>query len=119
MSIQVRVIDSCLKLHSVLCPQEMLPFHEAMERMFRKNFHDEIQRLTTEDPVDDLDTGTVQDSQSIRKSISSHYQSSLHNAAGAHRKAAQTVKTQRSPFIIPPLQLGRTDLDPSPISPAP
>jgi dedicator of cytokinesis protein 3 len=117
-SLQVRVIDSCLKLHSDLCPQEMLPFHEAMERMFRKNFQDEIHHIQTED-TGDLDTGTLQDGQSIRKSFSSHYQTSLHNAAGARRKAAQVVKTQRSPYVIPPLQLGRTDLDPSPISPVP
>lgn len=113
------MIDSCLKLHSVLCPQEMLPFHEAMERMFRKNFPDEIHRIQAEDTLGDIDTGTLHDGQSIRKSVSSHYQSSLHNAAGTRRKAAQTVKTQRSPFVIPPLQLGRTDLDPSPISPVP
>lgn len=97
----------------------MLPFHEAMERMFRKNFHEEIQQISSEDRNDGTETGTLHDRRSIRKSTSSHYQASLHNAAGSRRKAAQNVKAQRSPFVIPPLQLGRTDLDPSPISPVP
>ena len=35
---QVRAIDRCMKLHAVLCPQEMQPFHETLERFFQKNF---------------------------------------------------------------------------------
>ncbi|KAF8745721.1 hypothetical protein RHS02_01051, partial [Rhizoctonia solani] len=45
---QVRLIDQCLALHEELCPAEMLPFHETLVRFFRKNFHDEIQRLASE-----------------------------------------------------------------------
>ncbi|CAE6510579.1 unnamed protein product [Rhizoctonia solani] len=47
---QVRLIDQCLALHEELCPAEMLPFHETLVRFFRKNFHDEIQRLTSSEP---------------------------------------------------------------------
>ena len=98
----------------------MLPFHEAMERMFRKNFQDEIHRLNDDEILDDGEPGTAIDGHSIRKSMSSHYQQSLHDAAGSRRKPSQSVvKAQRSPFVIPPLQLGRTSLDPSPVSPVP
>ena len=45
---QVRVIDSCLKLHGQLCPPEMVGFHTTLETFFRKNFNDEIQRLAVE-----------------------------------------------------------------------
>ncbi|CUA66609.1 Dedicator of cytokinesis protein 3 [Rhizoctonia solani] len=47
---QVRLIDQCLALHEELCPAEMLPFHETLVRFFRKNFHDEIQRLASSEP---------------------------------------------------------------------
>ncbi|CAE6444733.1 unnamed protein product [Rhizoctonia solani] len=46
----VRLIDQCLALHEELCPAEMLPFHETLVRFFRKNFHDEIQRLASSEP---------------------------------------------------------------------
>ncbi|GJE96717.1 cytoplasmic protein [Phanerochaete sordida] len=45
---QVRIIDSCLKLHGQLCPPEMLAFHSTLESFFRKNFQDEILRLAVE-----------------------------------------------------------------------
>ncbi|KAH9046876.1 hypothetical protein EDB84DRAFT_1557919 [Lactarius hengduanensis] len=49
---QVRIIDSCLRLHGQLCPPEMLEFHETLEKFFRKNFHEEIQRLSFEIPAE-------------------------------------------------------------------
>ncbi|KNZ80427.1 Dedicator of cytokinesis protein 3 [Termitomyces sp. J132] len=42
---QVRVIDSSLKLHGHLCPPEFIPFHETLEKFFKKNFREEIRRL--------------------------------------------------------------------------
>ncbi|EIW63135.1 cytoplasmic protein [Trametes versicolor FP-101664 SS1] len=45
---QVRMIDSCLKLHGQLCPPEMLAFHATLEKFFRKNFAEEIQRLSVD-----------------------------------------------------------------------
>ncbi|EJU03981.1 hypothetical protein DACRYDRAFT_105054 [Dacryopinax primogenitus] len=42
---QVRVIARCLQLHGRLCPYEMQPFHQTLEKFFRKNFYEEIQRL--------------------------------------------------------------------------
>jgi len=43
-----RIVERCIKLHGELCPEEMLQFHETLERFFQKNFHDEIQRLPSE-----------------------------------------------------------------------
>lgn len=42
---QVAVIYRCIRLHAQLCPVEMRPFHETLERFFCQNFGDEIQRL--------------------------------------------------------------------------
>lgn len=42
------MIDSCLKLHGQLCPPEMLAFHATLEKFFRKNFAEEIQRLSVD-----------------------------------------------------------------------
>ncbi|GJJ06217.1 hypothetical protein Clacol_000407 [Clathrus columnatus] len=49
---QARVLDACLKLHGQICPQEMLPFHETLERLFQKNFSEEIIRLPLESVAD-------------------------------------------------------------------
>jgi dedicator of cytokinesis protein 3 len=113
---QVRIIDSCLKLHSALCPQEMLPFHETMEKMFRKNFYDELQRLPTDALSEQMAHETITSRAPSIMTPGSHYQPSLYESASA-RKKTESMKPQRPPFIIPPLQLGRTDLDPSPVSP--
>ncbi|KDQ21902.1 hypothetical protein BOTBODRAFT_169082 [Botryobasidium botryosum FD-172 SS1] len=53
---QVQIIDRCLKLHGSLCPPEMSPFHETLEKFFRKNFHDEIQRLPIDSHSDQIST---------------------------------------------------------------
>ncbi|KAH9858640.1 cytoplasmic protein [Lenzites betulinus] len=45
---QVRMIDSCLKLHGQLCPPEMLAFHATLDKFFRKNFSEEIHRLSVD-----------------------------------------------------------------------
>ncbi|KAH9917284.1 cytoplasmic protein [Amylocystis lapponica] len=45
---QVRHIDVGLRLHGQLCPPEMVAFHGTLERFFRKNFAEEIQRLAVD-----------------------------------------------------------------------
>ncbi|CDZ98211.1 Signaling protein DOCK180 [Phaffia rhodozyma] len=40
------VIERCLVLHGLLCPNSMSPFHITMEQFFRKNFAEEIKRLS-------------------------------------------------------------------------
>lgn len=49
---QVRLIDSCLKLHGQICPPEMLRFHQTLQELFRKNFSEEIRRITAEGGFD-------------------------------------------------------------------
>ncbi|GJN92547.1 hypothetical protein Rhopal_005577-T1 [Rhodotorula paludigena] len=41
----VVTLARCLKLHAVICPPEMHPFHETLERFFEKNFASELARL--------------------------------------------------------------------------
>ncbi|KAF9245029.1 hypothetical protein BU15DRAFT_59190 [Melanogaster broomeanus] len=86
---QVRVMDSCLKLHSQICPPEMLRFHETLEELFRKNFPEEIGRITAQGGFEDLpphsyaasarvnDQGSLYESASLQQSMSSSGQSSL------------------------------------------
>ncbi|EGN99543.1 hypothetical protein SERLA73DRAFT_106135 [Serpula lacrymans var. lacrymans S7.3] len=100
---QVRIIDSCLKLHGQLCPPEMLPFHETLEKFFRKNFQEEIRRLA-------MDTGSEQvpvspTSRSYLPSAPSQYQGSTQDQSSLQRSMSNASST-RSPFVIPPLQLG-------------
>lgn len=45
---QAVVTDQCLKIHGILCPDEMLPFHGTLENFFQRNFHEEITRLALE-----------------------------------------------------------------------
>ncbi|PWZ03173.1 hypothetical protein BCV70DRAFT_183899 [Testicularia cyperi] len=42
---QAMVIFRCVRLHAQLCPPEMLPFHETLERFYVQNFSAEIDRL--------------------------------------------------------------------------
>ncbi|KAK0550096.1 Deoxycytidine kinase 1 [Tilletia horrida] len=42
---QAQVLSRCMALHAHLCPPEMLPFHETLDRFWRFNFADEITRL--------------------------------------------------------------------------
>lgn len=42
---QAAVVFRCIRLHAQLCPPEMKPFHETLERFFIQNFGEEIQRL--------------------------------------------------------------------------
>lgn len=42
---QASVISRCLALHAKLCPAEMQPFHETLERFFAQNFGEEVDEL--------------------------------------------------------------------------
>ncbi|SOV06607.1 related to dedicator of cytokinesis protein 3 [Ustilago sp. UG-2017a] len=42
---QAMVLFRCIRLHAQLCPPEMKPFHDTLERFFIQNFSEEIQRL--------------------------------------------------------------------------
>ncbi|CBQ70585.1 related to dedicator of cytokinesis protein 3 [Sporisorium reilianum SRZ2] len=45
IDVQATVLFRCIRLHAQLCPPEMKPFHETLERFYIQNFSDEIQHL--------------------------------------------------------------------------
>ncbi|EST06223.1 Dedicator of cytokinesis C-terminal [Kalmanozyma brasiliensis GHG001] len=45
IDVQATVLFRCIRLHAQLCPPEMKPFHDTLERFFVQNFSEEIQRL--------------------------------------------------------------------------
>ncbi|KAF5370873.1 hypothetical protein D9758_002073 [Tetrapyrgos nigripes] len=110
----VRVLDMCLKLHGQLCPPEFMPFHETLEKFFRKNFKEEIRRLGLEDGSD-----TVTISPSVMSGgvpQRSQYQTSLYDGT------AQTMNTSASsirhgPFNLAPVNLSRGLGSAPPLSP--
>ncbi|PWN43738.1 hypothetical protein IE81DRAFT_67371 [Ceraceosorus guamensis] len=60
---QAVVIHRCIKLHARMCPPEMRPFHDTLERFFKQNFADEITRL-------ELEVGTTEEE--VSRSSSGH-----------------------------------------------
>ncbi|KAH9083888.1 C2 domain in Dock180 and Zizimin proteins-domain-containing protein [Lactarius deliciosus] len=97
----VRIIDSCLRLHGQLCPPEMLEFHETLEKFFRKNFHEEIQRLSFEIPAD----------HGVASSLSRPYHSYASSLTSIV-PSSSSASTTRAPFSIPPLQLPGSHITP-------
>lgn len=84
--LQVRVIDSCLKLHGHICPPEMLRFHQTMEELFRKHFAEEIGRIAAQGGFEDVsahvyarvtDPSSQHEDASLQRSVSSSGQSSV------------------------------------------
>ncbi|KAF8210093.1 cytoplasmic protein [Mycena galopus ATCC 62051] len=108
---QVVVIDHCMKLHGHLCPPEFIPFHETLEKFFKKNFRDEIRRLGLETAPDPL-------SPSLGPRATSQYPPSVYEQSVKHSMTSSAATTRpRVPFFIPPLQLGRPVMSPPPMSP--
>jgi dedicator of cytokinesis protein 3 len=77
----------------------MLPFHETLEKFFRKNFQDEIRRLTVDGASDQLTDQLLGNA---------HYQPSLYQY---HKRSMSTTSTTR------PLHLGHQPMSPTPLSP--
>jgi dedicator of cytokinesis protein 3 len=78
----------------------MLEFHETLERFFRKNYNEEIQRLSFEIPTTSL-------------SRPGHsYTSSLTDAPSIVPSRSSSASTTRAPFSIPPLQLPGSHISP-------
>ncbi|KAF7376035.1 hypothetical protein MSAN_00018300 [Mycena sanguinolenta] len=108
---QVVVIDHCMKLHGHLCPPEFIPFHETLEKFFKKNFRDEIRRLGLETAPDPI-------SPSLGPRATSQYPPSAYEQSLKQSMASSASTTRpRVPFFIPPLQLGRSVLGTPPLSP--
>ncbi|KAF9451260.1 hypothetical protein P691DRAFT_796987 [Macrolepiota fuliginosa MF-IS2] len=94
---QVRVIDSCLKLHGHLCPPEFIPFHETLEKFFKRNFREEIRRLAVDVP---------ESTSPIMRSPAYQFPSPQGVLVGDPNR-----------FVISPLQVVGPILTPSPLSP--
>ena len=94
---QVRVIDSCLRLHGQLCPPEMLGFHEALETFFHKNFEEEIRRLSFEVPTV-TERGVAPSSSHTPDVHPPSYTSSLAEAMSINQSSSSAT---RAPFAIP------------------
>ncbi|KAG6331845.1 hypothetical protein ID866_7243 [Astraeus odoratus] len=116
---QVRVIDSCLKLHGHICPSEMLRFHQTLEELFRKNFSDEIRRISAEGGFEDPSDSYVS---STRTTMSTQEQGSLYEQGSLHKaqpSVSSTSLTGANGSTVPPLSLGSASTPYSPISPPP
>jgi len=103
---QARVIDNCLKLHGSLCTQDWLSFHERLERYFRKEFAEEIRRLSVD---------TTQISPSISRQP--RLPGDMDRNHERKRSQSSTNTVVKPSFYIPPLQLGRQAVTPPPQSP--
>ncbi|KAJ3545464.1 hypothetical protein NM688_g5622 [Phlebia brevispora] len=100
---QVRVLDSCLKLHGQLCPPEMDAFHNTLLSFFRKNFQEEIQRLA-------VGSLSLDSSLAMRsKQLASSQNASLPE----QRSADHNGPSARPQFTIAPLDLGHSLTSPS------
>lgn len=95
-----------------MCPQEMLPFHETLEKFFRKNFYDEIQRVGM-DTQSDLDS--IAPSQSFANQVSSQYPRSLY---GDSSKVSLSSGATNRPDVMISSAHDRVPLSPSPFTPS-
>ena len=114
------MLDRCLKLHGQICPQEMLPFHETLERLFQKNFSEEILRLPVESvgyqgQLSDAIGPTSPTSSPPPRQSPSNFRSSAQG--GLPRKRSESSILGRH-VVLPPLQLSKSPVAP-PTSPPP
>lgn len=105
------MIDSCLKLHGQLCPSQMIGFHSTLESFFRKNFQEEIQRLSVDVPPSEA--ADIRHQQAV--TASSPYQQST-NEPQSGGSVKDSGSGTRGQFTGAPLDLARTPLDPPPLT---
>ncbi|KIJ67558.1 hypothetical protein HYDPIDRAFT_127628 [Hydnomerulius pinastri MD-312] len=103
---QVRVIDSCLKLHGQICPPEMLRFHQTLEELFRKNFAEEIGRIAAQNGFEDLPPQSYMASARMNDQASLYDQGSLQRSLSSGGQSA-----------LPPLSLSGSAISPQAMSP--
>ncbi|KZV88707.1 cytoplasmic protein [Exidia glandulosa HHB12029] len=103
----ITYINTCLGLHAKLCPPEMVPFHQTLERFFRRHFVDEISRLG-------LEEHTLPDVSSAQSSRNAHgpYSPSLYTDSEAHGfstasglQRSGSINVGRPSFSMPPSHL--------------
>lgn len=114
---QVRMIDTCLRLHGQICPPEMLVIHEGtLEKFFRKNFSDEIRRLAVGGTMDDQLMSPSIRSQPTTAATGSQYQASVY-AHSLQRTISTTSTSRPLQAYASALQLSRPTMTPPPLSP--
>jgi len=114
---QVRLIDSCLKLHGQICPAEMLRFHQTLEELFRKNFTGEIRRISAEGGFEDLPTGSYT---SPARTMMTIQEGSLYEQGSSHKiQPSFSSSTSLTGGTMPPLSLGGSSGAYAPVSPSP
>ncbi|KAL4253449.1 DOCK family protein [Abortiporus biennis] len=109
---QVRMIESCLRLHGQLCPQQMLGFHGTLDMFFRKNFAEEIQRLAVD--TSSLDVSSITRSTQLSQSS---YPQSLTEYASIDRSPAESSSSARPQLAIASIDLNRNIAASPPLSP--
>lgn len=95
----------------------MAPFHETLERFFRKNFQDEIRRLAADHTSDHMTASPGSRNHTLPDASQS--QASLYEQQSL-KHSMSTSSTTRPPYIIPPLHVGRqptTTIGATPLSP--
>ncbi|KAF9047285.1 cytoplasmic protein [Panaeolus papilionaceus] len=108
---QVRIIDNCLKLHGLLCPPEFIPFHETLEKFFRKNFRDEIRRLAVDgmsDSITDMGTNISTNGATGRSLPHLHIVTSPSQYPISSNRSISSSTSTAQRFVIPPLNVGRS-----------
>lgn len=107
------MIESCLRLHGLLCPQQMIPFHNTLETFFRRNFQEEIQRLAVEFHHD----ANSISSRPTQNTVLQSYQSSLQDHGGYERSVPDSLSSNRPNFAMTPLDVGRPAVETTSLSP--
>ncbi|KAL4080221.1 hypothetical protein V8B97DRAFT_1914290 [Scleroderma yunnanense] len=118
---QVRLIDSCLKLHGQICPSEMLRFHQTLEELFRKNFTDEIRRISAQGGFEDHSTDSY--ISPTRTMITMQEQGSLYEHGSSHKiqpslSSSASLTGGNGSAMLPP-SLGGSSGAYAPMSPSP
>lgn len=113
---QASVIFRCINLHNRLCPPEMRPFHETLERFFKQNFADEISRLNLDfesssssvlEGSTSIDGGQTITRSGTNDSLTARYDTlSKINGLGDHDYSSNLLSATaaNAPIAISPLQ---------------
>ncbi|EJD42755.1 cytoplasmic protein [Auricularia subglabra TFB-10046 SS5] len=97
----ITYINTCLGLHAKLCPQEMVPFHQTLERFFRRHFSDEILRLGLEEHTLP-DASSTQSSRNVGPYSPSVFTESEAHGFGGTLQRSNSINVGRPSFSMPP-----------------
>lgn len=101
----------------MLCPEEMLPFHQALENFFRSTFHDEIQRLPLDDPLSNEAFNRTPQTPHSPTGQGFNGGTSISSAGGHQAGPAMTVGRNVPSLYVP--SRGAAQADPTQLPPNP